>query len=48
MDFGGPSILADVDSYVVLLILFSLYLVLPAGVGVVALVRSLVAEFHQG
>jgi len=40
----------DAVSYVVLLILFSMYMVLPAavGVGLVALARSLVANFHQG
>ena len=50
LDFGGPSILADAASYVVLLIVFCLYLALPAGVGVglLALVRSLVANFQQG
>ena len=50
LDFGGPSVLADAVSNVVLLIFFSLYLALPAGVGVglVALGRSLMAKFHQG
>jgi hypothetical protein len=50
LDLGGPSVLADAAFYVVLLILFSLYLALPAGVGVglVALARPLVAKFRQG
>ena len=50
LDLGGPSVLADAASYVVLLILFSLYLALPAGVGVglAALARPLVAKFRQG
>jgi hypothetical protein len=50
LDLGGPTVLADAASYVVLLILFSLYLALPAGVGVglVVLVRSLGAKFRQG
>src|SRR5215217_8932288 len=30
LDLGGPSVLADAASYVVLLILFCLYLALPA------------------
>src|SRR5215204_2902532 len=34
LDMGGPSLLADAASYAVLLIVFSLYLALPAGVGV--------------
>jgi hypothetical protein len=48
LDLGGPSILADAASYVGLAILFSLYLFLPAGVGVVLaeLSRSLVAKFR--
>src|SRR5215204_288372 len=50
LDLGGPSVLADAASYVVLLILLCLYLALPAGVGVglAALFRSLVAKFRQG
>jgi hypothetical protein len=50
LDLGGPSVLADAVSYVVLLTLFALYLALPAavGVGLVALVRSLRGNFHQG
>jgi hypothetical protein len=49
LDLGGPSVLADAASFVVLLIVFFLYLAFPAavGVGLVALVRSLVANFHQ-
>src|SRR5215207_6379633 len=45
LDMGGPSLLADAASYAVLLIVFSLYLALPAGVGVglVAL-----AKLYQG
>jgi len=50
LDLGGPSVLVDAVSYVVLLIVFSSYLALPAsvGVGLVALARPLVANFHQG
>jgi hypothetical protein len=50
LDFGDPGVGVDVVSNVVLLILFALYLALPAGVGVglVTLGRSLVAKFHQG
>jgi len=50
LDFGDPGVGVDVFSNVVLLILFALYLALPAGVGVglVTLGRSLVAKFHQG
>jgi len=50
LDFGDPGVGVDVVSNVVLLIVFCLYLALPAGVGVglVALGRSLVAKFHQG
>jgi len=50
LDFGDPGVGVDVVSNVVLLILFCLYLALPAGVGVglVTLGRSLVAKFHQG
>jgi hypothetical protein len=50
LDFGDPGVGVDVVSNVVLLILFSLYLALPAGVGVglVALGRSLVAKVHRG
>jgi hypothetical protein len=50
LDFGDPGVGVDVVSNVVLLILFSLYLALPAGVGVglVALGRSLVAKSRQG
>ena len=49
LDLGGPSVLADAASYVVILMLFCLYLALPAGVGVglVALSRSLAAKFRQ-
>ena len=48
LDMGG-SVLADAASYVVILMLFCLYLALPAGVGVglVALSRSLAAKFRQ-
>ena len=50
LDFGDPGVGVDVVSNLVLLILFSLYLALPAGVGVglVALGRSLVAKVHRG
>jgi hypothetical protein len=50
LDFGDPGVGVDVVSNVVLLILFALYLALPAGVGVglVTLGRSLVAKFQQG
>ena len=50
LDFGDPGVGVDVVSNVVLLIIFALYLALPAGVGVglVALARSLVAKVHQG
>ena len=50
LDLGGPSVLVDAVSYVFLVVLFALYLALPAGVGVglVALARSLVAKVHQG
>jgi hypothetical protein len=49
LDMGGPSILADAVSYVPLVILFSLYLAVPAsgGVGLVALARSWGA-IHRG
>ena len=50
LDFWDPGVGVDIVSNVVLLILFSLYLALPAGVGVglVALGRSLVAKSRQG
>ena len=50
LDLGGPSVLVDAVSYVFLVVLFALYLALPAfvGVGLVELVRSLVAKTHRG
>jgi len=51
LDLGGQSVLVDAISYVFLgIIFFSLYLALPAfvGVGLVEVVRSLVAKAHQG
>ena len=50
LDFGDPGVGVDVVSNVILLILFSLYLALPAfvSVGLVALGRSLVAKVHRG
>jgi hypothetical protein len=49
LDLGGPSVLVDAVSYVFLVVLFALYLALPAfvGVGLVELVRSLVAKTHR-
>jgi hypothetical protein len=49
LDVGGPSILAAAVSYVPLVILFSLYLAVPAsgGVGLVALARSW-GTIHRG
>ena len=50
LDSGGPMVLAVAGTYLVVVIPLFLYLVLPAavGVGLVALVRSLVAKSHQG
>ena len=47
MDSGGSTVLAVAGTYAGLVILFSLYLAVPAGVGV-GLVALLVAKFDQG
>ena len=47
LDSGGSTVLAVAGTYVGLVILFSLYLVLPAAVGV-GLAALLVAKFRQG
>src|SRR5829696_8436000 len=47
LDSGGSTVLAVAGTYVGLVILFSLYLAVPAAVGV-GLAALLVAKFRQG